>query len=260
MIRVLVVHRVRLTCDLIAAALRDEADIAVVEHAQSADEALAKTQRQPFDVALVNINLPDNDALRFTRGITRSKKTLKVVITGLVQSKAAVLRCVEEGAAGYVLEEDSLPDLVKKIRSVYANEFTVAPNIAGALIARLAELKRKVTTIRTLAASESFNEPAELTTREWEILCLIERGLSNQEIADTLVIELGTVKNHVHNILRKLDVENRKHAVIFAREMLSKRLVGKPAVRPTAQARPEAVPAINAAVRFGKPMNQFIAA
>jgi DNA-binding NarL/FixJ family response regulator len=260
MIRVLVVHRVRLTCDLIAAALRDEVNIAVVEHAQSADEALAKTQRHSFDVALVNINLPDNDALRFTRAITRSKKALKVVITGLVQSKAAVLRCVEEGAAGYVLEEDSLPDLVKKIHSVYANEFTVAPNIAGALIARLAELKRKVTTIRTLAASESFNEPAELTTREWEILCLIERGLSNQEIADTLVIELGTVKNHVHNILRKLDVENRKHAVIFAREMLSKRLVGKPAVRPPVQARPEAVPAINPAVRFGKPMNQFVTA
>jgi len=254
MIRVLVVHRVRLTCDLIAAALRDETDLAVVEHAQSADEALAQTQRQPFDVALVNINLPDNDALRFTRAITRSKKALKVVITGLVQSKAAVLRCVEEGAAGYVLEEDSLPDLVKKIRSVYANEFTVSPNIAGALIARLAELKRKVTTIRTLAASESFNEPAELISREWEILYLIERGLSNQEIADTLVIELGTVKNHVHNILRKLDVENRKHAVIFAREMLSKRLVGKPL------ARPEAVPAINAAVRFGKPMNQFATA
>jgi two-component system response regulator DesR len=114
MIRVLVVHRVRLTCDLIAAALRDEANIAVVEHAQSADEALARTQRQSFDIALVNINLPDNDALRFTRAISRSKKALKVVITGLVQSKAAVLRCVEEGAAGYVLEEDSLPDLVKK--------------------------------------------------------------------------------------------------------------------------------------------------
>lgn len=259
MIRVLVVHRVRLTCDLIAAALRDEKDIEVVEHAQSADEALVKTQLQQFDVALVNINLPDNDALRFTRAITRSKKSVKVVITGLVQSKAAVLRCVEEGAAGYVLEEDSLPDLVKKIRAVHVNEFAVAPNIAGALISRLAELKRKVTTIRTLAASESFHEPAELTAREWEILCLIEYGLSNQEIAETLVIELGTVKNHVHNILRKLDVQNRKHAVIFAREMLSKRLVGKPAAKPTLPMPSDMQPMISAAARYGKTMNQYVA-
>jgi len=242
---------------LIAAALRDESDIAVVDHAQSADEALVKMRTAQFDVALVNINLPDNDALRFTRAVTRSRLTAKVVITGLVQSKAAVLRCVEEGAAGYVLEEDSLTDLMKKIRAVYANEFVVAPNIAGALIARLAELKRKVTTIRMLAASESFNEPADLTAREWEILYLIERGLSNQQIADTLVIELGTVKNHVHNILRKLDVQSRKHAVIFAREMLSKRLNGKTVTKPTL---PEAASLMSATSRYGKPMNQLAAA
>jgi DNA-binding CsgD family transcriptional regulator len=69
-----------------------------------------------------------------------------------------------------------------------------------------------------MSAIESFHEPAELTPREWEILRLIEQGMSNQEIANTLVIEMGTVKNHVHNILRKLDVQSRKHAVIFARQ------------------------------------------
>jgi DNA-binding NarL/FixJ family response regulator len=221
MIRVLVVHKVRLTCDLMAAVLKDEKAIDVVDFARCADEALAKLERGAYDVALVNINLPDNEALRITRTVARNKLPVKVLITGLVESKAAVLRCVEEGAAGYVLEEESLQDLVKKINAVYVNQFVVAPQMAGAMIARLAELKRQVTTIRTLAAADSFHEPTELTPREWEILGLIEQGLTNQQIADSLVIELGTVKNHVHNILRKLDVQSRKHAVIFARQLMA---------------------------------------
>jgi DNA-binding NarL/FixJ family response regulator len=221
MIRVLVVHKVRLTCDLMATVLREEKAIDVVDFARCADEALGKLETGHYDVALVNINLPDNEALRITRTVARNKLPVKVLITGLVESKAAVLRCVEEGAAGYVLEEESLQDLVKKINAVYANQFLVAPQMAGAMIARLAELKRQVTTIRTLAAADSLHEPTELTPREWEILGLIEQGLTNQQIADRLVIELGTVKNHVHNILRKLDVQSRKHAVIFARQLMA---------------------------------------
>jgi len=221
MIRVLVVHKVRLTCDLMAAALKEEPDIDVVDFARCADEAMSRLVAGSYDVALVNINLPDNEALQITRTVARNKLPVKVLITGLVQSKAAVLRCVEEGAAGYVLEEESLQDLVRKIRAIESNQFVVAPAMAGAMIARLSELKRQVTTIRTLAASDSYHEPTELTPREWEILGLIERGMTNQEIADNLIIELGTVKNHVHNILRKLDVQNRKHAVIFARQLMA---------------------------------------
>lgn len=222
MIRVLVVHKVRLTCDLTAAALHNEPDIKVVDFAHSAEEALAKLDKHQIDVVVVNINLPDSGALRFTRAVTRSGRGVKVLISGLIHSKAAVLRYIEEGAAGYVVEEDSLGDLVRKIRRVYANEFHVSPHIGGALIARLAELKRRVNSVRTMSAMESFHEPAELTPREWEILHLIEQGMSNQEIANTLVIEMGTVKNHVHNILRKLDVQSRKHAVIFARQQFAR--------------------------------------
>ena len=221
MIRVLVVHKVRLTCDLMAAALNEEPDIRVVDFARSAEEAATKLDSSPVDVVLVNINLPDNDALRITRSASRNNKAAKVLVTGLVKSKAAVLRCVEEGAAGYVLEEESLQDLIKKIRAVHANQFVIAPHMAGAMIARLAELKRQVTAIRTLATADSYNEPTELTPREWEILALIEQGMTNQQIADSLIIELGTVKNHVHNILRKLDVQSRKHAVIFARQLMT---------------------------------------
>jgi DNA-binding NarL/FixJ family response regulator len=222
MLQILVIHRVRLTCDLMAAALQQEKDVMAVDYACDADEALARLQNKSYDVLLVNINLADNDALRLTRTVARMHCRTKIIITGLVQSKAAVLRCIEEGAAGYVLEEDSFSDLIKKIHAVTMNRFAVAPSIGGALIARLAELKRQVVEIRSLMATEAVTQPNELTPREWEILGLIEQGLSNQEIANALVIELGTVKNHVHNILRKLDVQNRKHAVVFARQLLAK--------------------------------------
>lgn len=247
MIRVLVVHKVRLTCDLMAAALNEEPDIQVVDFARSAEEATAKLDSGPVDVVLVNINLPDNDALRITRSAGRNNNGVKVLVTGLVQSKAAVLRCVEEGAAGYVLEEESLHDLVRKIRAVYANQFVVAPQMAGAMIARLAELKRQVTTIRTLAATDSYHEPTELTPREWEILGLIEQGMTNQQIADSLIIELGTVKNHVHNILRKLDVQSRKHAVIFARQLMTANGANKASEQSGVHAPAKGLP-------FGQPM------
>jgi DNA-binding NarL/FixJ family response regulator len=185
--------------------------------------------------------------------VTRSGKGIKVLISGLIHSKAAVLRYIEEGAAGYIVEEDSLADLVRKIRRVYANEFHVSPHIGGALIARLAELKRRVNSVRTMSAMESFHEPAELTPREWEILRLIEQGMSNQEIANALVIEMGTVKNHVHNILRKLDVQSRKHAVIFARQQFARTgvLNGQKAAQRTAHL-PATTPAMVQTV-FVKP-------
>lgn len=222
MIRVLVVHRLRLMCDLLGAAMKEETDIEVVDFARSGEEALAKLQKQSVDVLLVNVNLPDNEALRLTRAVSSLYKSVKVIITGLLQSKMAVLCCVEEGAAGYSLEDDSFGELVHKVRAVYRNQFMVTPIIARTLIMRLAELKRKVQEIRALTIEETGSQPCELTAREWEILRLIEQGQSNQQIAESLVIELGTVKNHVHNILRKLNVQSRKHAVIFARQAMTK--------------------------------------
>ena len=230
MIRLLVVHRVRLMCDLLSAAMKEESAIEVIGFARSSEEALAKIQQQPVDIVLVNVNLPDNEALRLTRTISSLHKSVKVIITGLLQSKMAVLCCVEEGAAGYILEDDSLNELVKKIRSVHMNQFAVTPTIARSLIVRLAELKRKVQEIRALTIVQTGNQPSDLTAREWEILRLIERGQSNQQIAETLVIELGTVKNHVHNILCKLNVQNRKHAVIFARQFMTKPAYLSPAL------------------------------
>jgi len=221
MIRVLIVHETRLICDLKATVLRSEPDIEVVGCVSTMDEAMTALRRCACDIMLVSVTLPDDSAFTLTRTLTKLDRPPKVLITGLTESKAVILRCIEEGVAGYINTEESLTDLVKKIRSVSHGEFMVSPGIAAALISRIGELKKLVTELNGFKDMNPNHLYAELTERECEVLDLIEQNYSNQEIANTLCIELGTVKNHVHNILDKLDVRTRKHAAIIARQALA---------------------------------------
>ena len=118
-----------------------------------------------------------------------------------------MLDYIEAGATGYVLKESSLDDLLTAIRVAYSGKATVSPDIAAALIQRVSEFAQAFAQAR-VAPPESVS----LTTREFEVLELLSHGLSNQEIAQQLFIEVGTVKNHVHSILNKLGVTNRENA------------------------------------------------
>ena len=237
MIRVVVVHETRLICELEATVLRNFPDIDIVACASTADEALAWLKKYSCDVVLASVTLPEDGAFMLTRSLSKADSSSKILITGLTESKAVILRCIEEGVAGYVHTEESLTDLVSKIRSVYHGEFVVSPYIAAALISRIGELKKMVTELNGFKDMNPNHLYAELTERECEVLNLIEQGYSNQEIANMLCIELGTVKNHVHNILEKLDVRTRKHAAIIARQALANHHSHKiesvrPALRP----------------------------
>ncbi len=221
MIRVLIVHETRLICDLKATVLGYESDLEVIGCVAAADEALAILKKSACDIALVSVTLPDDGAFALTRSVVKTGNAVKVLITGLTESKAVILRCIEEGVAGYVNTDESLTDLVRKIRCVSQGEFLVSPSVAAALISRISELKKLVTELNGFKDMNPNHLYAELTERECEVLDLIEQGRSNQEIASSLCIELGTVKNHVHNILDKLDVRTRKHAAIIARQALA---------------------------------------
>lgn len=221
MIQLLLVYPTRMTCELIAAALQGESDITVVGQAHSAEEALTKLTNCKCNTILASIDLSDNGAFKFARAVRQSSKDVKLLIAGLVRSNAAILRCIEEGIAGYILAEDSLADLVKKLRAVHEQEFIVSPAMASALIERVAELKQMIKEFHSTNLHWSEDLFAELTPREWEVLQLIEEGFDNQKIADKLIIEKGTVKNHVHNILSKLDVRSREQAAMLARQLFA---------------------------------------
>ncbi|MEZ4664679.1 MAG: response regulator transcription factor [Caldilineaceae bacterium] len=224
MIRLLLVQPTRMTCELFAAVLREEPDIHVVDFAHSTNEAMEKLRRHPCDMVLIDFNLPHKDTLSCMHQIHQNWEDTKVMISGMIKSSSIILRCVEEGVAGYVYHEESLADLVKKIRAVHEGEFMLAPKIAATLMERVAELKLMTKELYGIKAEHIDDMFAELTPREWEVLQHIEKGRSNDAIAKELVIEKGTVKNHVHNILSKLDVHCRQQAAILARQLSASRV------------------------------------
>jgi DNA-binding NarL/FixJ family response regulator len=206
--KVLLVNEAKLVCNMLASLLEDEDDFEVVGSATSVEEVLNGEWK--YDLLLVSTNLPNEGALRLTEKVTSDEENTRIVVLGLAAAKYQVLKFIEAGADGYVLKNHSVEELIRRIRAVKNDKAVVSPMIAGALIDRLSELAQLFSEVEAI-----LDQPADLTPREGEILELIGEGLTNQEIADHLHIQLGTVKNHVHNILKKLDVSNRQKAAAY---------------------------------------------
>ncbi|MCX6050346.1 MAG: response regulator transcription factor [Chloroflexi bacterium] len=218
MIRLLVAHEVRLTADLMASVLGSESDIEIVACAYTTTAALTLLKEVKCDVLLVSVTLPQNGAARLTRAATNMPNSIKVLITGLVEAKALIIYWLEAGVAGYVHANESLATLIEKVRRATRGECMISPSLAAALITRIDQLKQQIVETRGIQALNPNTLYAELSERECEVLGLIEQRYTNRGIGDTLCIELGTVKNHVHNILDKLGVRTRQQAAMIARQ------------------------------------------
>src|SRR5512134_856893 len=209
-IHLMLVNETHLMGNVIAAALEDEPDINVVACVTNPEEALQIVRDREVDVALVSTRLPDQGALKLTTAITELKPSTKVLALGLTEEKKRILRYVEAGAAGYVLKDDSLEDLIEIVRATQEGRVFVSPEIAAAMMERLSDLAQMFAGVEN-----NITDTTALTSREMEVLELISKGYTNQQIAQNLVIEVGTVKNHVHNILEKLNVSSRSEAAAY---------------------------------------------
>lgn len=211
LIKVLLIIEVRLIGNIFASVLAEQADIQVAGCVTTLKEALQFIQEQEVDIALVSVGLPEQGALEFTRVLRESDRPTKVLALGLSdENKNEALRYIETGACGYVLKDSSIHELVEAIRLAQKGEAQVSSRIAGAMMERLAYLARMFSAVET-----RLDGDVRLTSRELEVLQFIGAGLTNQEIAAQLVVEVGTVKNHVHSILEKLDVSNREEAASY---------------------------------------------
>lgn len=207
MVEILVVHPTRLVASLYASVLDEKPNTEVVAQANGVKDALQKLATMSCDIALVSAMLPDSGALELTRTITRDYPETKVLVVGLPESKSAILQYVMAGASGYVLQDVTVDSLFDHIRAAHNDKAIISPAIAAAFMDQIAELSR--------ISAHPYLEPeayADLTPRELEVLELIGEGHTNQEIGEKLFIEVGTVKNHVHNLLKKLDVSSREDA------------------------------------------------
>jgi DNA-binding NarL/FixJ family response regulator len=210
-IKVLLVNEVRLIANLFASVLEDEPGMEVAGFVSTADDALEFLQSQNVDIALVSAELPNQDALKLTSATMECSPSTKVLIVGLSEeNQPDTLRYIEAGAAGYILRDSSLKDLIEVIRLAQQGEARVSTRMAGAMMERLFRLARVFS-----AVENKIDGDVRLTSRELEVLQFISEGLTNQEIAARLVVEVGTVKNHVHRILEKLNVSSRQEAASY---------------------------------------------
>ena len=206
-IRILLINEIQLISNVIAASLEDEPDIHIAECVSSVEEGLRIIQEEEIDVVLVSIRLPNRGALQFTKKVTMDNPETKVLVLGLSEDKKQIIQFVEAGASGVVSKDDSITELLKTIRAANNERAYVSPELASALMHRLSEVTRLL-----MDCSDSYPDEANLTPREMEILEMIGNKMTNRQIAEELVIEVGTVKNHVHSILEKLGVHSRKDA------------------------------------------------
>ena len=207
-IQVFIADDNRLLREGLASMLLEQKDILVVGSAESGISALEQIAQCKPDVALIDIGMPDKDGLAVTQALHKDFSDVKVIILGMPDLTDEIMACIEAGAAGYVLKESSFEYLVDSIHSVQRGEPFCSPRMAASLFSRVAELTRE----------KVPENSVRLTKREVEIINKIAEGLSNKEIAEQLFIEVQTVKNHIHNILDKLQLHNRLQAVQYARE------------------------------------------
>jgi DNA-binding NarL/FixJ family response regulator len=188
--------------------LRAEADIEVVGEAGDGEEAVARARETTPDVVLMDIRMPGVDGVEATRRITATPGPRVLVLTTFDLDEY-VYEALRAGASGFLLKDAPEEQLVAAIRVVAAGGSLFAPTVTRRLIEEFARRAREPAPPPQLA---------ELTPRELDVLRLVARGLSNAEIADTLVVSEHTTKTHVASVLSKLALRNRVQAVVLAYE------------------------------------------
>ena len=182
-----------------------EGDIVVVKEANNGKQCIEQLDEENTDVLLLDINMPNMNGLQVLQHLRETKKKVKVLILTIHNEVEYLIRAVEIGVDGYVLKDSDSSLLKKAIFSIYNGEIFIQPELALMLKIKLDEKNNSYN-----------NSDYSLTKREIEVLKLLAEGLFNKEIAYMLAISEKTVKNHVSNIFKKINVSDRTQAAVYA--------------------------------------------
>jgi two-component system, NarL family, response regulator LiaR len=203
MIKVLLVDDHEMVRIGVSAYLSAQPDIEVTDEAENGRVAIEKALALKPDVILMDLVMDEMDGIEATREITAAWPEAKIIVVTSFLDDEKVYPALEAGASSYMLKTSKASDIAQAVRDTYHGKSVLEPEVTGKMMSKM---RKKQT-----------REPhEELTAREMEILLLMTKGKTNQEIADDLFIALKTVKVHVSNILSKLDVQDRTQAVIYA--------------------------------------------
>jgi NarL family two-component system response regulator LiaR len=205
-IRVLLVDDHAVVRKGLRALLDREAGIEIVGEAEDGEQALRTADRLRPDIVLMDLEMPGMGGIEATRRITELRPDTRVVVLTSHASEEDVFPALKAGAVGYLLKHSAPEEVLRAISQAQRGETVLHPAIARMV---LQELHRPAQPDRA-ATSDPLSE------REMEVLRLVARGMSNQEIADSLVVGEATVRSHVSSILRKLQLASRTQAALYA--------------------------------------------
>lgn len=184
-----------------------EEELKVIDEAGDGQGAINLTRRLKPDVILMDINMPGTNGIEATRVIKRELPSVGIIALTIHEEEEYVLELVRAGVSGYVLKDIAPAKLIETIKIVAKGHSVIDPSITNKIFGEISRLSRH----------RRMREDWEnLTEREMDVLKLMAKGFSNKEIAQDLTISEKTVKNHITNIFRKLQVEDRTQAVLFA--------------------------------------------
>ena len=206
LIRVLLVDDHAVVRKGLRALLEREPGLEVSGEAEDGEQACRMVDRLQPDVILMDIEMPGAGGIEATRQITSARPESRVVVLTSHAAEEDVLPALKAGAIGYLLKHSAPEDVLQAIRQAYRGETVLHPAIARLV---LQELHRP-------AGPKQARTAEPLSERELEVLRLVARGMSNQEIADALVVSEATVRSHVSSILRKLQLASRTQAALYA--------------------------------------------
>lgn len=184
-----------------------EEDMVVIAQASTGDEAVKLAREQKPDVVLMDINMPGTNGLQAIKELKEDKNPFRIIVLTIHQDREYLFKTLQMGAEGYVLKDAEPKVLIEAIRNVSRGQSYIQSNMTRDLVQEFNRV--------TLHEKEKHEEN-DLTSREVEVLALIAEGMINKEIAKQLYISEKTVKNHVSNIFKKLNVSDRTQAAIYA--------------------------------------------
>jgi DNA-binding NarL/FixJ family response regulator len=187
--------------------LLEEQGVQIVAEASEGSTALSLVRELAPDVVVMDLNMPGMNGIEATREIARLAPLTRVVVLTISDQDEDVIDAIVAGACGYLLKDSSIQDLMQGIRAASIGEALISPHIAAKVLQRVRAYG---------AVSDNAVAGPELSDRETEVLRLIANGKDNAEIAQELHISPKTVKNHISNILMKLQIENRIQAAVYA--------------------------------------------
>ena len=188
--------------------LLEEQGVEIVGEAGDGVQAVTQVRELAPDVVVMDLNMPGMSGVEATRQVSSIAPLTRVLVLTISDHDTDVLDAILAGACGYLLKDSSVPELLRGIAAASVGESLISPTIAARLLQR----------IRAATAVPEVTETvrAELSDRELEVLKLIAGGKNNAEIANDLFVSSKTVKNHISNILAKLQISNRIQAAVYA--------------------------------------------